>query len=393
MIHRLPGLLLLLLGLLLADEAAAATSIVPQNDGELHVWQDSDELEEEIQTGGFLIDEPEVEAYLEGVLARILKPEDLDPDFFRIKVVRDTSLNAFALPNGSLFIHSGLLARMINEAQLATILSHEVTHVTHHHSYRGVKDQRTKSTLLALLSVSAGAAGNYGSLVAMLGNVGTTAAISGYSRSLEREADEVGWERMRDSGYDLNAAPEVFRILMADLDEDDRDEPFFFGSHPKLEDREENFTRMNGRDEMPIGGDLGAESFGEAIVPILGINGELEMKAGRWNAARDQLWRYRLGKPFDPKGRWLIGETERRAGPAGDPEESRQLLEEALALDPDFAQAHRSLGLLFYRQKDWEAAARHLTVFLDLEPNAVDRAYLDSYLKQCTSQLAPPPSP
>lgn len=387
-----PRLLLVLLGLLFLGEARGATSVTPQNDSELHLWQDSDELEEAIIESGFLVEEPAVDAYLHTVLARILEPEDLDPDSFRIRVIRDTSLNAFALPNGALFIHTGLLARMINEAQLATILSHEATHVTHHHSYRGVKDQRTKSTLLALLSVSAGAAGNYASLVTMLGSVGTTAAVSGYSRSLEREADEVGWERMRDSGYDLNAAPEVFRILMADLDEDERDEPFFFGSHPKLEDRETNFTRMNGRNEMPVGGDLGADRFGQAILPILGINGELEMKAGRWNAARDQLWRYRLGRPFEPKGRWLIGETERRAGPLGDPEESRALLEEALALDPDYAQAHRSLGLLFYRQKIWAEAARHITLFLDLDPKAVDRAYLEAYLDQCTTQLAPPPS-
>jgi tetratricopeptide (TPR) repeat protein len=179
---------------------------------------------------------------------------------------------------------------------------------------------------------------------------------------------------------------------MAGLDEEDRNESFFFGTHPKLEDREKNFTRMNARNETPVGGDLGVERFAEGILPVLAINGELEMKAGRWDAARDQLWRYRLGNPNDPKGRWLIGETERRAGPKGDPEEARKLLEEALALDPEFSQAHRSLGLLFRQEKNWKEAAHHLTLFLDLEPDAVDGAYLEAYLEQCLTELAPPPS-
>ena len=173
-------------------QAIGATTVVPQNDGELHVWEDSDELEAEIVTGGFIIEEPQVEAYLQGVLARILAPEGLDPEFFRIKIIRDTSLNAFALPNGSVFIHSGLLARMTNEAQVATILGHEVTHVTHHHGYRGVKDMRTKSTLLSLFVVSSGFVGDFSSLVPLLGGIGTAAAVSGYSAALEPEVDVVG---------------------------------------------------------------------------------------------------------------------------------------------------------------------------------------------------------
>lgn len=366
---------------------------MPRTSGEAHVWEDAARLEADILKSGFVLEAPPIEDYLESVLSRVLSPEGLDPGFFRVKVIRDTSLNAFALPHGVIFIHSGLLARMVNEAQLATILGHEATHITHHHSYKGVKDQRTKSTLLSVVSVSAGAAGDFSSLVGVFGELGTAAAISGYSRALEREADEVGWERMRASGYNLDAAPEVFRILLADIDANRRDEPFFFGTHPKLEDREENFTRMNKRSRDPVGGELGVERFAQGILTILVVNGELEMKAGRWTAARDQLWRYRKGNPHDPRGRWLIGETERRAGPEGNPTESRQLLQEALSLDPDFAPAHRSLGLLLHREGKWQAAADHLTMFLDLEPQANDRAYLQAYIEQCRTETAPPSSP
>ena len=373
---------------LTASSAVGGVPVTAQSSGEEHIWADSRDEEDAIADSGFVIDEPEVEAYLQGVIARLVEAEGIDPAFFRVKIIRDTSLNAFALPHGVVFIHSGLLAKMTNEAQLATILGHEITHVTHHHGYRGVKDHRTKGTMLAIVNVGSGAAGYYGGLVQVLGDLGATAAVSGYSRSLEREADQVGWQRMLGAGYNLDAAPEVFRILMADIEQNGRAESFFFGTHPKLLDREENFMRMNDRNKSAVGDDLGEFRFNEGILPILAINGELEMKAGRWIAARDQLWRYRVGSPNDPNARWLIAETERRAGTEGNLDEARDLLIEAVALDSRFAPAHRSLGLIYYKEGDWEGAARHLRTFLDLDTTAHDRAYLQAYLDQCEIKLA-----
>ncbi len=379
----------IVIGFLAVSPVVGDVPVTAQSSGEKHVWADGRDEEEALIESGFVINAPEVEAYLRGVIARLVEAEGLNPESFAVKVIRDTSLNAFALPHGIVFIHSGLLARMTNEAQLAAILGHEITHVTHHHGYRGVKDHRTKGTMLAIVNVGSGAAGNYGSLVQILGDLGATAAVSGYSRTLEREADKVGWQRMLDAGYNLDAAPDVFRILMADIEQNERTESFFFGTHPKLLEREENFLRMNRRNKLAVGEELGEDRFSEGILPILGINGELEMKAGHWTAARDQLWRYRVGNPSDAKARWLIAETERRAGADGDIDEARDLLIESIALDPEFAPAHRTLGLIYYKEENWESAALHLGLFLDLDTAAHDRAYLQAYLEKCKTELAP----
>lgn len=383
--------IILLVGVLATglQTIAAGDPVVPRSEAEDHIWHDGCDVEEAIERSGFVIDEPSVEAYLIGIVARLVATEGIDPEFFRVRVIRDTTLNAFALPQGVIYIHSGLIARMTNEAHLAAVLSHEITHVTHHHAHRGIRDQRTKSTMLAMVTASAG---QYGGFVGALGELGATAAISGYSRSLEREADEVGWQRLLDAGYELEAAPEVFRMLMGDINQDARREPYFFGTHPMLKDREKNFSRMNSRNRDIAGSDLGAERFAAAILPILQINGELEMKAGRWISARDQLWRYRLGAPDDPAARWLIGELERRAGAEGNVEEATELLEEALVIDPDFAPAHRSLGLIAYKEQDWSAAAAHFQTFLDLDSHAIDRAYIEAYLLECENSLASPTS-
>src|SRR2546426_7325972 len=67
----------------------------------------------------------------------------------------DPTLNAFAMPNGRIYVHSGLLSRLDNEAQLATILGHEMTHVTSRHALRFTRDATNKQILFTVLAVAA----------------------------------------------------------------------------------------------------------------------------------------------------------------------------------------------------------------------------------------------
>jgi len=118
------------------------------------------------------------------------------------------------------------------------------------------------------------------------------------------------------------------------------------------------------------------------------INGEVELRAGRYIAARDQLWRYRQGRPDVVRVRWLLGEVERLASSEGNSVEARQLYQEALLMDPGFAPAHRSLGLLLFKAAPSATAAEHFRRYLDLDPRADDRAYIQSYIEQCESHQA-----
>jgi len=388
--HR-PALLGLILGVV-ATASPAVENLQPATQDEHGLWQEAVDLQNAIDRSGFVLEDPALETYLNSVVAALAAADGLAADDFSVKVVRDPTLNAFALPNGRLYIHSGLLARMLNEAQLASVLAHEMTHATHRHALKSQRSRKTKTGILQAISMSAPIAGDYSPLIDILGSYGTAAAISGYSKALETEADEVGWQRMRACGYDTAEAPAVFRVLMADLAEHERKEPFFFGTHPKLVDREKNFERLNAADKKraTAPGEKGEERFAQATARVLLINGELEMRAGRHDAARDQLWRYRAADPASVRVRWLIGENERIAGPQGDPAEARKLLEEALAMDETFAPAHRSLGILLYRAGELAAAAPHLRRFLDLDRTAHDRAYIEAYLDKCEPT---PPAP
>ncbi len=376
--------------------ARAVQALVPATAEEESLWNRVNEEQAALDRSGFVLTVPEVDAYLDGVMARLANAAGLRPDDFAVRILRDPTLNAFAYPNGRIYIHSGLLARMLNEAQLATVLAHEMTHATHRHALKSQRSLKAKTGILAVITTGSSAAGDYSVLVDLLGAYGTMAAVSGYSKALETEADDVGWQTMTRAGYDITEAPAIFRLLMADLDANERKEPFFFGTHPRLVDREKNFLRLNqaAAKRATTTGEKGEERFVAGTRPILLINGELEMRAGRVIAARDQLWRYRAADPNSVRVRWLIGENERLAGAAGDPAEARKVLEEALAMDETFAPAHRSLGILLFRAGDRAAAAPHLQRFLDLDRTAHDRAYIQAYLEKCEpTPSATAPSP
>ena len=77
---------------------------------------------------------------------------------WRFRAIRDLEINAFALPNGSIYVTTGLLSRMENEAQLAGVLAHEVTHVTNRHTYLEYRSARKKMVAIDVMVAAASAA-------------------------------------------------------------------------------------------------------------------------------------------------------------------------------------------------------------------------------------------
>ena len=107
-------------------------SLVPDqmlaNKDEIFLWQKSAQAQRAIERKGLIYADQELEDYLNKVVARLQaqsSPVDLE---IRVKVIKNADLNAFAYPNGMIYIHTGLLTRINNEAQLAAVLAHEMTH-------------------------------------------------------------------------------------------------------------------------------------------------------------------------------------------------------------------------------------------------------------------------
>ena len=124
---------------------------------ELKLWELSRDEEKKLRDNVILYQDPLLEEYLEEVTAW-LNPAEMaaNPEIgYRVRVIEDPTLNAFTYSHGSIYVHTGLLARMENEDQLATVLGHEMTHVENRHMLRHRRSARNKQIGFGIGAVAA----------------------------------------------------------------------------------------------------------------------------------------------------------------------------------------------------------------------------------------------
>jgi predicted Zn-dependent protease len=173
----------------------------------------------------------ELTAYVNRVGKRLVATGLLDPDFpYSFKVVQEPSINAFALPGGPMFVHTGLIAAAENEAQMAGVLGHELSHVSLRHSVANASKQQTVSTLGGLAGAILG--GGVGGLAAQGAQMGTQAWVSRYSRTAESEADLLGAHVMAKAGYNPVELGRFFEKLEKTMGGDPGTVAQWFSSHP-----------------------------------------------------------------------------------------------------------------------------------------------------------------
>lgn len=361
-----------------------ATSLPPLNRSALtlerdeeELWRQADKEAESYESGRQLFNDRQLDAYLDGIARRLLPPERQGRAVLRVRVVRNPYLNAFSLPNGRFYIHTGLLAAVDNEAQLATVMAHEISHVINRDALRIMRELKNKAALFGTLSVLTG---NY---AYPLGALGTIAAVSGYSREVESEADTEGLRMLVEAGYDPSEAPEAIRHLQREAGEEKWTEPYFFGSHPHLEERLRNFeTLVQTLYADRRRGVRNEESFRQAVAGAIFENSQLDLRGGRYGRAREELERYLAIKGDIPLALFLIGETYRQEGGAGNLAKAQKQYQRALEIDPAYPEPYRALGFIAYKLNDAVNARQSLERYLQLAPQAPDRNYVEDMLRK-----------
>ena len=353
---------------------------------EAQLWADSRREAARLDASGFVLPDPVWESYLHGLLQRLAADHAVGGVVFRAKVLVDPTLNAFALPNGELYLHTGLLARLENEAQLATVLAHECSHVHLRHGLRSVRDAKNKTAFYASLAAVTAGFGWAGCVVNLLGGVGTLAAVTGYSRELEREADAAGFQRYLAAGYDPSACARVFELLAEERRQSQLREPFFFGSHPRLQERIESFRELTSQAAAQPADqkrELGVATYEAQLARLLPASARAAAQAGDFPAALANVDRLLRRDPEQAPAHCLRGDILRRRGAEGDLPQAADHFRRALAQDAHLADAHRGLGLVCFKLGDKAAARTSLQRYLELAPAAADRAYMENYLQQC----------
>lgn len=308
---------------------------------------------------------------------------------FSFRIVNDASPNAFAFPDGRIYVHTGLLVFVQNEAQLATILGHEIGHVLEEHTLESIKDRRSfkRAVLPGLLGALAGAAvggavkGKEGAVAgaaigATVGVVYSVVSGNAYAKKQEDEADRIGVRLAIDRGFDSRESLAFFKKLGDTFGEQDRFSNLLWGNHSRNVARMATIQALLDGDEAPrynaarsagkltLGGGgmklYTSRMFRDAAIDYMDVY-------DRWDIARDlleQIVEYRIR---DPKTLCAIARVYKMVGRTdADRNRAVDYLQRATLADERnlFPYVHRELGLMQARLGDPGAAVESLKKYV-----------------------------
>jgi predicted Zn-dependent protease len=347
-------------------------------------------LEQALRTRGLVFEEPALQRHLDGVTTRIVPGDATAHVRFHTLVIRSPDTNAYALPNGALCVDVGLLADLEDEAQLAHVLAHEVSHVVARHALTAARDRASKRVVAKLagivLAPTVFADPAIGSLYA--------ASVAGYGREQEEAADRDGLHLVAAAGYPLASVPRLFALLESSGAGAPRGgSPY--RDHPSAEARARH-TRELIAAGVPgaRAGDAGAERYRRVTRTVLLEALRLHLAAGELRETLDVASRALVHEPDRAALHLYAGEAHRRLasdvtlGQVTDAaRHARELASavaayhQALALDPALAEAHRGLGLVAIEQGDAAGARRELGTYLASGP-VIDRRFIESLRRE-----------
>lgn len=355
-------------------------------DDEKRLFNRARETVDYLDQSGVIYADPQLEAYLTGVAQGLLPPEIRNAEAgnldIRVKVIRDPDINAISLPNGRIYFHTGMLAVMENEAELATIMAHELVHVFNRHV---LKEQRSADNKATFFNAA------FGGIFPLGYQLGALSSISGFSKQLELEADEQGFAILAEHGYAIEESPKVFKAIKAALEDDKApDAPFFFSTHPKVVTRLANYKMLIEAHPSPATGKTNEAEFQQATQKMFFDTLTLWMNNGLFVRVERYIEKYLARHPSSVEGFYMKGELYRqRQDPpkgakkrekAADHTQALEAYDNAIEHDPRFALAYAGKGKVLRAMNEATGAKKSFAAYLELDPQSPERAYMESYI-------------
>lgn len=362
-------------------------------DDEVGIWKNSEEMQKSLLKSNFIYKDEALSAYVNNILHKLVQDSVDDKVTLRAYIVGDPNFNASIAPTGAIFVHTGLLANLDNEAQLATILGHEATHFLHRHALKSQRSAINATAFFSFVQISAvagaGALAYNGydprgaDLISQYIGLGVVGSIYGYSRDLEKEADETGFQLLEKAGYDPKESKRAFENLYEATKDEEKLAPYFFQTHPRVKERIRNFDNylknLSKEKNMDIAGMQNADEFIHMTKDVLLFNAELDLKRNRPKLAQKQLEKFDKYFPDNYMAHFLFGKLFNMEK---ETVKAQEELEKSISLNPDFADSRKELGLLYWKGNEKENARVQFGKYLSLRPEAQDASYIKGYMNE-----------
>jgi predicted Zn-dependent protease len=333
-----------------------------------------------------------VQRYVQRLGQRIVAHLDRAEFPYHFFVVQEPHLNAFSVPGGYIYLHSGLILRVSSDDELAGVLGHEIAHVQGHHAVRQQQDTK----FLSYAGLAAMALAIINPALAVGASSAAAAKQLQYQRQLEEEADFRGLQYMRQAGFDPHGMP---RFLKKMWNEDRLQAdaiPPYFRSHPLSQDRLSYIERILGTFQWNAPAPTNNFELERVQAILRALHGP------RNRVVADYQQRVKE-HPDDPQALALLGTVLLRYNDAaqarqlleqasakgirldrdlglaylrlGDRERARQVFARQSEIDPSDADAHNQLCKLLMQEGETERAEQECRTALDLDPG-LDEAYI-----------------
>jgi predicted Zn-dependent protease len=345
----------------------------PRSVDERGLWMEADEGERIVRDSSLLMKDEALNRYVKGVLCEAVGQDRCNS--VRVYVLEVPEFNASMTPNGTLRVWTGLLLRVQNEAELASVLAHEFAHFELRHGLNGFKQMRQASDVSAWLSVLSGFANTNTSYVqqALLGS------SFQFSRAQETEADLLSIRYLGRSPYPASAAASVWTQIMGESDARAMGRGLkpkrkysagFFDSHPTDIQRA---TYLKAQAEA-IGesGDLRAKEYREALRPYLPRLLEAQVKSNDFGGTEFLLQQLSGVEGWTGDLLFARGALYRQRANPRDLASAATFFREAIGSGYADPAVHRELGLSLLRNGDASEGRAALQEYLNRKPNASD---------------------
>lgn len=380
-------------------------------------------LDERFEKEGAVYHESGLDSYLTRVGNAVVAGRKIENVEWKFRALRDPIPNAFALPNGSIYINTGLLALVEDENQLAAVIAHEITHVTRRHTYLRNRSVRKKMLAINIINTIgtwnpvAGPVGIAVGLIATISPFMLALSVLGYSREQEKQADLEGLKAATAAGFVPSGMPNSFKAMQKDIEGEQLNS--FYSDHPKLQERVNYTTSSIAADARKLSDDEAKTAKDDYLAVMENVDRhdvELAINAARFRSAVFVSQKLADLHPDSSENVFYLAESYRTLGPRSAQLTDKQLtsgakkkaaktlskrtLEEidaellttpagqeawkansekaetlflrALDLNRFNAHAHRGLGMLYERLNRKQEAASEYAKYLELAPNAID---------------------